>query len=98
MALQTTTQPETSELENGIVQFIHGYVCDAAYVRVSTITLIGKTAMKFLVLYFPSAERITMNFYSKEYSAPYDLDGPNPIRQAYLHLKTLPEFAGATDC
>jgi hypothetical protein len=27
------------------------------------------------------------------------VDGaPNFIRQAYLHLKTLPEFANATDC
>lgn len=30
-------------------------------------------------------------------SAPYDLDGPNPLAQAYEHLKTLPEFAGAVD-
>lgn len=27
-----------------------------------------------------------------------DLEGPNPIKQAYLHLKTLPEFADAIDC
>jgi hypothetical protein len=27
-----------------------------------------------------------------------DLDGPNFIKQAYSHLKTLPEFADATDC
>jgi hypothetical protein len=27
-----------------------------------------------------------------------DLDGPNPIKQAYLHLKTLPEFSDAVDC
>jgi hypothetical protein len=27
-----------------------------------------------------------------------DLNGANFIRQAYLHLKTLPEFAGAIDC
>jgi hypothetical protein len=27
-----------------------------------------------------------------------DFDGPNPIKQAYLHLKTLPEFADAIDC
>jgi hypothetical protein len=27
-----------------------------------------------------------------------DLSGPNFIAQAYLHLKSLPEFAGATDC
>lgn len=26
------------------------------------------------------------------------LDGDNFIRQAYMHLKTLPEFSGATDC
>ena len=26
------------------------------------------------------------------------LDGDNFIRQAYLHLKTLPEFANAVDC
>jgi len=28
----------------------------------------------------------------------YDLDGENPIKQAYIHLKTLPEFADAVDC
>lgn len=27
-----------------------------------------------------------------------DLDGPNPIKQAYLYLKTLPEFSDAVDC
>jgi hypothetical protein len=27
-----------------------------------------------------------------------NLDGGNFIAQAYFHLKTLPEFAGATDC
>jgi hypothetical protein len=32
------------------------------------------------------------------YSCDLDIDGENPVRQAYLHLKTLPEFAGATDC
>ena len=37
-------------------------------------------------------------FGSKEYEFPVNLDGPNPIKQAYLHLKTLPEFSDATDC
>jgi hypothetical protein len=27
-----------------------------------------------------------------------NLDGVNFIAQSYLHLKTLPEFSGATDC
>lgn len=26
------------------------------------------------------------------------LEGPNPIKQAYEYLKTLPEFADAVDC
>jgi hypothetical protein len=28
----------------------------------------------------------------------YDLEGSNPIKQAYEHLKTLPEFTDAVDC
>jgi len=31
-------------------------------------------------------------------NAPYDINAENPIKQAYLHLKTLPEFSDATDC
>jgi len=27
-----------------------------------------------------------------------DFDGHNPIKQAYLHLKSLPEFSDAVDC
>lgn len=36
----------------------------------------------------------------REWSVSFvpDMDGPNCIRQAYLHLKTLPEFADAVDC
>ena len=28
----------------------------------------------------------------------YNINGENPIKQAYLHLKSLPEFVDATDC
>jgi hypothetical protein len=35
---------------------------------------------------------------NKRYSFAPDLAGKNFIAQAYEHLKTLPEFAGATDC
>ena len=36
----------------------------------------------------------------KIYSVPISVadDSQNFIKQAYLHLKTLPEWAGATDC
>lgn len=29
---------------------------------------------------------------------PFDISGKNPIAQAYDYIKSLPEFAGATDC
>jgi hypothetical protein len=31
-------------------------------------------------------------------SCDYNLNGENPIKQAYLYLKTLPEFVDAIDC
>ena len=35
---------------------------------------------------------------SSSYTFQPKLDGENFIKQAYEHLKTLPEFAGAMDC
>jgi hypothetical protein len=34
----------------------------------------------------------------KEYDFEPNMNESNFIKQAYAHLKTLPEFAGATDC
>lgn len=34
----------------------------------------------------------------KDYNFAPSMDGGNFIAQAYTHLKTLPEFAGAVDC
>ena len=34
----------------------------------------------------------------KDYCFTPSLDGKNFIAQAYDHLKTLPDFSGATDC
>jgi hypothetical protein len=36
--------------------------------------------------------------YVQDHAFKLDLEGPNPIKQAYLHLKTLPEFSDAVDC
>lgn len=36
--------------------------------------------------------------FSQTGTCDYDLNGENPIKQAYFHLKTLPEFSDATDC
>ena len=34
----------------------------------------------------------------KTFGFEYTLSGSNPFQQAYFYLKTLPEFADATDC
>ena len=34
----------------------------------------------------------------REFVFAPDMDGPNFIKQAYEHMKTLPEFADAIDC
>jgi hypothetical protein len=38
--------------------------------------------------------------FNKQYQVPMSVESsaPNFIAQVYEHLKTLPEFAGATDC
>ena len=68
---------------------------DSAYLRIERIE-----ATKHLM-------KIELNFYKnggKEFlsntslSMIPDFDGPNFFKQAYLHLKTLPEFSNAIDC
>jgi hypothetical protein len=38
------------------------------------------------------------SIFTENYVFSLDIEGPNPIKQAYEHLKTLPEFADAVDC
>ena len=40
----------------------------------------------------------TYTYFTQRFSFKPDLDGGNFILQAYQHIKTLPEFAGAKDC
>lgn len=39
-----------------------------------------------------------MPVFSKEFQFKLDLEGGNPISQAYSYLKALPEFEGSMDC
>lgn len=54
-----------------------------------------KTEISFGLGYFASADGEM--FDSKTFTMSYDIDGDNPIRQAYTHLKSLPDFADAGD-
>jgi hypothetical protein len=72
-----------------------GFDVANAYQRVESMKL-KKASMEFQVAVYSDVTKNAFNH--KNYSCEYDIDGANPIAQAYAHLKTLPEFAGAVDC
>jgi hypothetical protein len=75
---------------------IHGFEAVDAYHRVEAVALPNKNEITFHVRSYSDTDK---PFFAEQIlTAAYDLDGENPIKQAYDHLKTLPEFAGAIDC
>jgi len=72
-----------------------GIAVSHAYHRVWNVT-ITKTSMSFGLGVHASQNGEMIS--STAHECAYDINGANPIAQAYVHLKTLPEFAGATDC
>ena len=73
-----------------------GFEAVNAYHRVEGLCLVTNQTISFCVrtykdVAFPA-------FADNGYSCSYDITGENPIKQAYEYLKTLPEFANATDC
>lgn len=74
-----------------------GITVPNAYIRVSGLTIQpGNTRMGFGVDSMVSADAAPFDTAYEEF--PYRLEGGNPIRQAYDHLKTLERFQGAEDC
>ena len=73
-----------------------GLRCSNAYIRVEGLSLIKKDEINFFVRSY--ADKDKQPFSEKIHYCAYDLNGTNPIAQAYAHLKTLPEFADAIDC
>jgi hypothetical protein len=57
-----------------------------------------KTKITFDVVCFNKTDDSIVAALKKQYSFVPNLNGANFIAQAYAHLKTLPEFAGAIDC
>jgi hypothetical protein len=74
----------------------HGFIAADAYHRVENLSIQGKDSISFLLCSKKSANDPA--FAQRPFACDYDIDGTNPIKQAYTHLKTLPEFADATDC
>lgn len=78
------------------VSTVHGLQAVNAYHRVEAVRLESKTAISFHIRSYTATDKPF--FEESVLSCAYALDGENPIKQAYDHLKSLPEFAGATDC
>lgn len=82
-------------LEAGGVSVPSEITFNAAYVRVTSI--IGtKSKIDFTAVVLAKVDGLEIS--RNDYSFEPNLNGGNFIQQAYNHLKTLPEFAGATDC
>ena len=79
------------------VTTLHGFVSQDAYHKVDNIKIFSKSSMTFDIKILKSKNE-TIAFDTLSFQCGYDLEGANPIKQAYEHLKTLPEFSGATDC
>jgi hypothetical protein len=82
-----------------LVKEIQGFsgkvLCQNAYCRVTRING-NKSILSVSVEITNPAEAVVLETLFYEF-AP-DLNGPNLFKQAYLHLKTLPEFSDAVDC
>ena len=72
-----------------------GININSCYIRVKDFTG-NKSHLGFNVEYLSTSTE--KPFLTKGYSFNYDMETSNPIKQAYEHLKTLPEFSGAIDC
>jgi hypothetical protein len=75
---------------------VHGFEAVDAYHRVEGVRLISKEIIAFQVRLYKTAD--FAHFDDKQYECNFSLQGKNPLAQAYEHLKTLPEFADASDC
>lgn len=73
-----------------------GFTAVDAYITCENIRLLGKELIEFHINY--CKEKGAISFNNEYRTGTYNLDGSNPIKQAYEHLKALPEFAGAVDC
>lgn len=86
MALTTTLQAQT---QFGTIEVPN------CYVRVSSVQVSKNESGASVVFLKTASGGVLKEMY---YTFSSSLDEPNPIKQAYLFLKTLPEFSGAVDC
>lgn len=69
-----------------------------AYHRVEMVMINPKNEMSFRVRSYAGSPDSLPCFADAVFATSYDMSGASPFEQAYLYLKTLPDFADATDC
>ena len=81
------------------VTTIHGFEATDAYHRIASLNVVNKDKISFTVQSFNvSPEENKHHFHSFGYSCLYNMASQlNPHQQAYLYLKSLPEWADAVD-
>jgi hypothetical protein len=95
MALQAKikkTGESFIKCDNEIIKLDHNTIKIDCYSKVETASVSKQNAT------FNVSFKYSNGILFKNYDCAYDINGENPIKQAYLHLKTLPEFADAVDC
>ena len=90
MALSKTFT-ETKQHFDGALQIAN------AYWKVEQV-IVSKTHGIAVVSVSKDADGLKHQLFSQQFTFTPNLNGSNFIAQAYDHLKTLPEFAGAIDC
>lgn len=72
----------------------NGIQVENAYIKVENVT-VEKDSMTAMVTWRAKANSAPLQ--NKTYGLEYDINGKNPLSQAYEKLKALPEFDAATN-
>lgn len=76
-------------------RIIKGIQVNNCYVKVQSVSG-TKNSVQAVVTFSANSEQEPLDSMLEIFTP--SMDGGNFIAQAYAHLKTLPEFAGAVDC
>lgn len=74
----------------------HGFEATNAYHRVEAVLITNKNNISFYLRSYKEVDKPC--FAEQLMSSAYDLNGANPIKQAYAYVKTLSQFVSAIDC
>jgi hypothetical protein len=79
------------------VQTPQGFNAVDAYHRVEGVRLQSKNQIAFQLRSYKDSNSV-VHFNDALHVCAYELNGSNPLAQAYAHIKTLSEFADSVDC